>query len=329
MKKNKMYLIVLSIVVFSLIILLFGINNIKICEVKGEKLKPKIVLLAHVYQNPYWSYVRKGAEYAAKERGAVIEYNGPQAASVKSGIKLIDMAIASNVSGIITYVQDEKEYTPYINKAISKEIPVITVDSDAKGSNRLAYIGTDNIRAGEKAAEELIDNIGQNGKVAIIMGGKEVKNQIERVKGFIDYLKQHSDIEVTTIESSGSYTLEAELATKKILKSNKTPNALFCSSALDGVGAAKAITDLNMAGKITVICFDDLPETVENIKKGIVHATIVQRPYEMGCRSVNMIMDKLQGKKLQKDYLTNVSVLNKSNIYNYSRYEGEQNSEQK
>lgn len=329
MKRKKIYLIFLCIIILCFIVLAWRINDIKILEVGEGELKPKIVLLAHVYQNPYWSYVKKGAEDAAKERGAVIEYNGPQAASVKTGIKLIDMAIASNVNGIITYVQDEDQYTPYINKAVSKGIPVVTVDSDAKKSMRLAYVGTDNIKAGEKAAQELIEKVGLNGKVAIIMGGKEVKNQIERVKGFTDYLKEHSEIKVTTTESSGSYTLEAELATKRILKSSEKPDALFCTSALDGVGAAKAITDLNMKGKIFVICFDDLPETIDNIKNGIVDATIVQRPYEMGYRSVNMIMDNLQGKKMQKDYLTNVEVLDKKNIYNYIRFEGEQNNKEK
>lgn len=329
MKRNKIYLIFLGIMVFCSIVLLWSTNDIEIHDTKKGELKPKIVLLAHVYQNPYWSYVKKGAEDAAKERGAVIEYNGPQAASIKTGIKLIDMAIASKVSGIITYVQDEEGYTTYINKAVKKGIPVVTVDSDAKKSMRLGYIGTDNIKAGEKAAEELMSKIGFSGRVAIIMGGKEVKNQIERVKGFTDCLKKYSGIEVTTIESSGSYTLEAELETKKILKSNEKIDALFCTSALDGVGAAKAVSDLNMVGKINIICFDDLPETIDNIKKGIVYAAIVQKPYEMGYRSVNMIMDNLQGKKIQGDYLTNVLVLNRQNIYNYTRYEGDQKSEQK
>ncbi|WP_034868551.1 sugar-binding protein [Clostridium lundense] len=329
MRRNKIYLIFLGTMVFCSVILLWRINNNEICNTKKSELKPKIVLLAHVYQNPYWWYVKKGAEDAAKERGAVIEYNGPQAASIKTGIKLIDVAIASKVSGIITYVQDEDEYTPYINKAVAKGIPVVTVDSDAKKSKRLGYIGTDNIKAGEKAAEELISRVGVSGRVAIIMGGKEVKNQIERVKGFTDYLKKYSNIKITTIESSGSYALEAELGTKKILKSNEKIDALFCTSALDGVGAAKAVNDLNMAGKINIICFDDLPETIENIKKGIVCAAIVQKPYEMGYRSVNMIMDNLQGKNIQGDYLTNVLVLSGKNIHYYTRYEGEQNSEQK
>lgn len=299
-------------------------NYFKKSSNMGEEkadLKPKIVLISHVYNNPYWQYIKKGAEDAAKKRGVIIEYEGPQAASVKEGTKYIEMAVMAKNAGIITYVQDEKQYTAYINEAVDKSIPVVTVDADAENSKRNAYVGTDNFHAGTVAAKELVDYIGPEGEVGIIMGGTEVKNQQERVNGFRSYLQNNSNLNIASVESSGSYLLEAELSARRILTRNNNIKALYCTSALDGVGAAKAISSMNLKGKICIICFDDLPETMENIQQGLVYATIVQEPYSMGYKAVDIIMDNLSGKAVKGSFNTDVLVVKRDNLYSYKSLE--------
>lgn len=316
-------LVVLVFVVFNVILF----SSLKTESSVEEEIKPKIVLIAHVYSNPYWQDIKLGAEKAAEKRGAIVEFQGPDYASVDEGIKFINMAYAAKVSGIIAYVQDEERYRPVINKVVAGGVPLVTVDSDAEKSKRLAYVGTDNISAGTTAAKEMIKQIGLQGKVGIIMGGKDVKNQIERVKGFTEYIKNNSQITIAEIASSDSYRLEAELAAKNILMDNWDLKAIFCASALDGVGAAKAVTSVGLSEKVKIICFDDLPETLEGIKSEGITSTIVQRPYAMGYRSVNIIMDNIEGKKVEGSFLTDVLVVKKENVDSYEKYKGDYNSE--
>jgi ribose transport system substrate-binding protein len=303
------------------------VNGLREEKPVQEPIKPKLVLISHVYSNPYWQYIKAGAERAARERNAIVEFQGPDSASVDEGIKLINMAYAAKASGIIAYVQDEERYKPVINKVIDGDIPLVTVDSDAEKSKRLAYVGTDNIEAGRAGAKELIAQVGTEGKVAIIMGGKNVKNQIERVEGFKDYLSKNSKLTIEAIESSDSYLLEAELAAKKAMIDNWDIKAIFCTSALDGVGAAKAVSKLNMAGKVKIVCFDDLPETLEDIKKGVITSTIVQKPNLMGYKAVNIIMDIIEGKQTKGIFLTDVLVVRKDNVERYEIEQGEYTSE--
>lgn len=300
--------------------LLYLLNNNKTIK---EPIKPKIVLISHIKTNPYWLSVKEGAERAAKERGAVIEFLGPTTASTEEGLKLFEMATAAKASGIITYVQEEGKYTKDINNAMEKGIPVVTVDSDEEKSNRIAYVGTNNILAGQVAGEETAKQIGNDGNIAIVMGGKDAKNQKERVEGFKNYITSNSNLKIVDTDSSDAMLLEAEIATRKILNRNVKIDALFCTSALDGIGAAKAVNDLNYKGKVKIICFDDLEETLNNIKNGSVVATIVQKSNEMGYKAVNVIMDKIEGKtnNAQK-LLTDVQLVNKSNIDTYMQGEG-------
>ncbi|MFU7515412.1 substrate-binding domain-containing protein [Clostridium sp. HCS.1] len=298
--------------------LLFGVQDIlKEQENYYEELKNKVVLISHVYSNPYWQDIKKGAEEAAKDKNIIVEFQGPDYASVEEGIRLIKMAYASNVSGIITYVQDSSSYNAIINKIIDDNIPLITIDSDAEESKRLAYIGTDNVNAGKVGAKEMIRQVGNTGDIGIILGGAEVKNQIERVKGFKSYIEENSNLKITNTESSDSYLLQAELATKKILTDNVDIKALFCTSAQDGIGAAKAIKSMNLIGKVKIICFDALPETLDLIEEGVISATIAQNPYVMGQESVNTIVNIIKGNKVQELQLIDVLVINDKNVAEY------------
>ena len=59
---------------FILVIMIFiAFNWILLGNLAQEKpiskeIKPKIVLISHVYSNPYWQFVKLGAEKAARER---------------------------------------------------------------------------------------------------------------------------------------------------------------------------------------------------------------------------------------------------------------------
>ncbi len=298
--------------------LLLGVQDIlKEQEKPYEELKNKVVLISHVYSNPYWQDIKNGAEEAAKNKNIIVEFQGPDYASVEEGIRLIKMAYASNVSGIITYVQDSSSYNSIINKIIEDNIPLITIDSDAEESKRLAYIGTDNINAGKVGAKEMIKQVGNTGDIGIILGGAEVKNQIERVKGFKSYIEENSNLKITNTESSDSYLLQAELATKKILTDNVDIKALFCASAQDGIGAAKAIKSMNLTGQVKIICFDALPETLDLIEEGVISATIAQNPYVMGQEAVNTIVNIIEGNKVQELQLFDVLVINDKNVAEY------------
>lgn len=321
MKKYLKIVLVIFLVILFCGSNLYFIYLLKDRKIEKEPIKPKIVLISHIKTNPYWLNIKEGAERAAKERGAVIEFLGPTTASTEEGLKLFEMATSAKVSGIITYVQEEGKYKNKINNAIEKGIPVVTIDSDEEDSNRIAYVGTDNILAGQAAGAEMIKQVGTEGKVAVVMGGKEVKNQKERVEGFKNYITSNSNLKIVDVDSSDAMLLESEIITRKILNRNDNNiNALFCTSALDGIGAAKAVKDLNDKGKVKIICFDDLEETINNIKNELVTATIVQKSDEMGYKAVNIIMDKIEKKSQgQQKFLTDVKVVNKDNINTYKQ----------
>lgn len=287
--------------------------------------KKRILVLAEVYQNPYWQIIRKGAEDAAANRGCVIEYEGPQTQSLSESLKIFDMGIAASVDGILTYIEQERSYDAIIKKATDRSIPVITLDADAKNSSRNAYVGTDNIEAGKQAGIKLTDITYGKAEIGIIMAGKTITSQEDRVRGFRDYIRKFNGMKIIATESSDSDVIEAELVVRHMLDLHPELTALYCTSSVDGIGAARAVMDTGRNGKISIVCFDDLPETLDYIRHGVINASIVQKPYDIGYDSVNLVMDMLGGKKCNGQYLKGIQVVDKDNVNNYNTEKGEIN----
>ncbi len=56
--------------------------------------------------------------------------------------------IARKPAGMLVSAADPKLMQPEIDKALAAGIPVIAIDSDAPESQRLYFIGTNNLQAG-------------------------------------------------------------------------------------------------------------------------------------------------------------------------------------
>jgi ribose transport system substrate-binding protein len=280
----------------------------------SEKEMYHFVLVPEELDNDYWRLVEKGAKSAAEETGVILEYIGPKQANIGEHIKIIEKAAASKVDGIMTQGLNEKQFTPIINEIVENNIPVITVDTDAPNSKRTAYIGTDNYYAGFIAGRTLAADTDGRANVAIITGSFAASHQQLRVKGFKDAVKNEKGIRVIAIEESNITRVQAAEKAYKILKEHPEVNAFYGTSALDAIGIAKVVEQFHREEETYIIGFDTLPETIGYIKKGVIEATVVQEPYEMGYRAVKMMVDILEGKQVPSLNNTETKVIHKNDL---------------
>jgi len=271
-----------------------------------------LVLISEELDNPYWREIEKGAQRAAAEEGIALEYLGPVQADKREQIRIIDKAIASKVDGILTQGLNDKEFNPIIAEAVKQGIPVITIDSDAPSSGRIAYVGTDNYAAGYLAGTTLVQQSKGVGQVGIVTGSFTSTNQQQRVKGFMDAIDGESGIHVVQIEESNINRIQSEVIAFKIMNQHPEIDTFLGTSSLDGLGIAQMLKGKNQQARI--IAFDDLPETLEFIEEGIIDASIVQQPYMMGRKSIELMVDYLAGKKIVTIFNTDANVVRKEEI---------------
>ena len=300
-----------------LLFFLIMVGLLTSCDRQNQKTQ--FILVPKSISNPYWIQIEKGMKQAGKELDVNAKFMAPiQAADVTAQVNIIESLIAKGVSGIAVSANDPDGVTSVIDKAIAAGIPVITFDSDAPNSSRLAYIGTDNYKAGREAGKQFIKSLGPKGEYAIMTGGLGALNLNERIRGFRDELKEQN----------------TKLKEINLLACNEDPNQALiqiedvtrAQSGLDGwliTGCWATVTQeasflnaLNHRRDMVIVSFDTEKEELLLVKAGLVQALVGQRPVEIGKKCVEVLYDIVINKKtLETKYFdTGLDVVTKENV---------------
>jgi ribose transport system substrate-binding protein len=256
----------------------------------------KTLVLVTNGASDFWTVARRGIEKAQKEHPDYsMELIVTGQATAAEQRRELDDLLARGVGGISISVDDAPHATEELNK-VAKQVPLFTTDSDAPQSNRVAYIGTDNVAAGVQAGEEIKKALPNGGKIMLFVGTLDADNARERVQGIkttlagtkieiidvrtdqVDFAKAKSNVEDTLAKYPGISLLSG-------LWSYNTPEIY------DAVKAA------GKCGTVKIVGFDEDPRTLRGIEEGCIESTVVQQPYEFGYQSMVDLIKVINGDK--------------------------------
>jgi len=228
-----------------------------------------------------WTY--QGALDAAKAIGphVKVELQGPAEWDATLQARAIDQLIARRVDGVLVTAGDAATLVPSINRATAAGIPVVTFDSDAPGSDRLAFVGTNNYQAGFTAGTEMAKWLNGQGHVGVssFPGPDHLR---QRVQGFEDGLAAAgANVRVSVVNDEGDVS-KAETQLTALLQANPDINGIFAAHGNPGPGAASAVNSLNRVGSVSIMGFDFGMPVIELIESGEIRGTVGQNPYLMG-----------------------------------------------
>jgi ribose transport system substrate-binding protein len=231
-----------------------------------------------------------GMKLAGEAFGVKTEYVGPAEYDMPAMITAFEQTIAmKGIKGIVV-VGFEPALVPIINKAVELGIPVVTVDADLPESKRMAFVGTGNYKAGFEGGTKLAELMGGKGKVALMTKVGQ-SNLDERVSGYQDALAKYKDITVVqTVDTQSDAVIAAQVATAALRK-NPDIVGIGCVEAAGGVGAATAVKEAGLAGKVKIVSMDRGNEVLELIGEGVIQATVAQRTALMPYYAVQILYD--------------------------------------
>lgn len=258
-------------------------------------IKPvKIGIISNAV-SPFWNAVRKGMEDAASRLpGCEASWQGPQTSRVAEQKRLIENYVAQGVDGLAISPLEAAAIGPVIDELIDKGLKVICIDSDIPTCKRLAYIGTNNIKAGRAIGEKLVELLnGKPAKVVAFVGTMSVQNARERLEGFKQGVAGH-DIEVVDVKQDNADKGKARRNVEDTLQAMPEVNVLLGLWSYNLPAISAAVKESDRRDKITVVGFDADPPTLEGLKNGDIHATVVQRPYYFGYLAVMVLYDMVR-----------------------------------
>ena len=293
-----------------------------------HSLKEVFYLVGSNMSLNYWQTAVAGFKKAAGEYRVTVKVAGPDNYDPQAELTELKSAVAAKPAGILVSVSDASVLTPEINAAINAGIPVITIDSDAAGSRRLFFIGTNNLEAGRLGGQRVVEKLGGKGNVVFFtIAGQP--NTEERLKGFKDVFTSRPGISIVNVVNIKGDASAAFDRTQQLLAlaGAKKIDAFVCLDSVSGKMVADAVKRTGDTSR-EVVAWDVNPDTLNGIKDGTIDATIVQKPFTMGYFGLKALDEIYHDQPVQfgKDYSadafapypafidTGTSLVDKSNV---------------
>jgi ribose transport system substrate-binding protein len=259
---------------------------------------PKKRKVAFVTNNAseFWTIARKGTEKAVAEiPGVEVEFRIPGEGTAAEQQRIVDDLLAKGIEGFAISPVDPANQTQMLNRAAGQAL-VVTQDSDAAGSNRSCYVGTDNVAAGKQAGELVKEALPAGGNIMVFVGTMDAANAQDRFKGLKEAL-EGSKIKILDVRTDNTDRVRAKSNASDTLVKYPDVAGLVGLWSYNGPAILGAVRDAGKIGKVRIVSFDEEEETLEGVKSGAIHATVVQQPFEFGFRSIELMVKVLNGDK--------------------------------
>ena len=274
-------------------LLVFAALSLGACKNTGAGKRHKLAFVTN-NASDFWTIARKGTEKAAGELpNADIEFRINSDNTAAEQQRVVDDLLAKGIDGIAISPVDPVNQLQMLNRAAQKAL-VITQDSDAPSSNRVCYIGTDNVAAGRQAGGLVKEALPQGGKIMVFVGTLDAANAQQRYQGLKEAL-QGSNIQILDVRTDGADRVRAKSNAADTLVNQPDIAGMVGLWSYNGPAIVGAIRDAGKTGKVKIVAFDEEDETLNGIKDESIYATVVQQPFEFGYQSMKLIARILDG----------------------------------
>lgn len=248
---------------------------------------------------PFYSNLIKGAEDTAKELGVDLDIQSGNG-DLATQISIVQQFIAQQPDMILLSASDSVGIVPVVREATAAGIPVMAVNTTidtSTGAEVVTYVGVDDFVFGQKQGELLVQAIGEEGKVAYILGKLGTSAQLDRSAGLRDTLSKHPGIEIVEEQAADWDNARALAITQDYL--SKYPEGTLDAIVDQGPEGVNGAAYASQNGRTDVIfIMGDYPADVRNaIIAGTVYGTVNQDPGPQGVTAIKDAVTWLDGNK--------------------------------
>lgn len=279
----------------------------------------RLVLITRNLETSFWDEVAKGARRQAAVEGVSLEVWGSYSGNEEDFLEGIEVAIHSKADGIIVQGLDTERFKELAKiKASFHGIPLITVANDVpmEESLRKTYVGSDQYKAGQLIAGQLLVDMGPEGHVILLSDEDQEHYQKQRLAGIRDMLERYPN--VTTVYGEAVNTEEQVTAVMRDLLNNvPEADAIIAVNSDFANPVIEEIERRSLVEPYYIYSFDDGAELLPLLEQGEIDGMVSQSPVEMGVLSVDLITDWLNGETVPLDregYITPIRMVKAGDV---------------
>ncbi|MFF8842038.1 ABC transporter substrate-binding protein [Streptomyces sp. NPDC015127] len=173
---------------------------------------------------------------------------------------------------------------PAFQAAAAKKVPVLTIDRKVNATackDYLAFLGSDFVEQGKRAADAMVEATGGKGKVAILLGSSGNSVTTDRTKGFVDQVgAQAPGLEIVAQQTGEFARDKGQQVMEQLIQSKPDITAVYAENDEMALGA---VTALKAAGKtpgkdVKIVSIDGTRNAVQALANGELSAVIESNP---------------------------------------------------
>lgn len=263
-----------------------------------NRAQSKTYHLAFITNNAsdFWTIARAGCMKAQSELpGVDVDFQIPGDGTAAQQKRIVDDLLARGVDGISISPVDPENQTELLNQVAAQTL-LFCHDSDAPKSNRVCYVGTDNVAAGKQAGELMKEALPNGGKIMLFVGTLDAQNAKDRYTGIKQAL-DGSNIQIIDVRTDDADHARAKSNAQDTLVKYPDLAGMMGLWSYNGPAIVSAVKEASKQGQVKIVCFDEEDDTLAGVKDGSIYATVVQQPFEFGHLAITDMYKYLTGDK--------------------------------
>ncbi|MDR2029379.1 MAG: substrate-binding domain-containing protein [Treponema sp.] len=282
-----------------------------------REIKITAVIKAIANDSEFWEVVKTGLRAGATEFGVELDIQGPWAESdIEGQIRIIEDILSKDPpAALILAATDYIRLIPVVEEAAALGIKVITMDSGVDSPLPRTFVATNNIEGGEKAAAEMCRILEPGNKLAIISHVRGATTAIEREEGTRGVLDRDGRYPVIGTWFTDNFEENAYTIALELLREHPDLGGFLAMNEVSTLGIARALQDTGAAGKVRLVGFDSSLREIQFIEQGVIAATVIQKPFNMGYLAVQAARDAAENRPLPAFIYTGSVLITADNLY--------------
>ena len=224
--------------------------------------------------------------------------------------------IDQKVDGIFINPIDFEQIEPALQAAKRANIPVIIIDAPVSDESLVnCTIVSDNYDAGVQCAKDMMERL--DSANIVLLKHTTAKSAKERIEGFLSVIDNNEKYKVINEAECDGQLEIAMPKMQEIIEETPDIDVVMALNDPSALGALAAL-EKNNKNDVMVYGIDGTPEIKALIGRNqMIVGTVAQSPIKMGQIGVENMYNILNGKKVEKNIIIPISLINKENLFKY------------
>ncbi|WP_131194424.1 substrate-binding domain-containing protein [Lichenihabitans psoromatis] len=280
-------------------LLLAGVATLMGAPAQADKAHPTIGFTVY-NMTSFIAWGKQGAEAVAKAGNTTLLWQSAKD-DVNTQISQIQQFINQKVDAIVIVPVNSSTLGPQIDQAVKAGIPVFATNASISGpaaKQLVAYLGPDDVAAGEQEAQAVVDALKGKGNVVVLQGPIGQSGATDRTTGVQNILAKNTGIKVLAMQTANwDRTQGYKLMQDWLSRYGQDINGVISENDDMAIGAVQALKEKGMNGKIPVSGVDGIKDGLRALRSGdMVQTNLQNGALELG-EAMQVAIDYLNGKK--------------------------------